>query len=96
MQRDHFAILRLSRFFADRRVAFLRLGLHRQLVAEGCLDGIFGAQMHHALLSINEDRVAVQCLRENTLGIDHQRNSPSARDNRGVTSDGAFLQHDAF
>ena len=61
----HFAVAGRSR---ERGVAFLRLGLHGDLVAEGAGDGFLGAQVDDALIAVDKDRVAVQRLGGDAFG----------------------------
>jgi hypothetical protein len=53
---------------AQAGIAFLRLGLHGDLVAEGAGDGFLGAQVDDALIAIDKDVVAVQGLGRDALG----------------------------
>ena len=94
MQPDPRAAFGDRRFVADRRIAFLRLGLHRDFVAEGRSNGFLGAQMHHALFAIHHDPVAVQRIIGHAAGVDDQRDRQRPRDNRGMAANRPALQHD--
>ena len=79
---------------ADRRVTFLRLGLHGDLVAKGVDHRVLGAQMHDAVVAVDEDMVAIQRLCRDAVDVDHQWNRKRAGHDGGVRPDGPFLQHD--
>ena len=95
MQSDAASAEGFGGFVADRGVAFLCLGLHRDLVAEGGGDGVVGAQVDGALIAVHHDEVAVQRLGRDAAGADHQRDRQCAGDDSGMRADGAFFQHDA-
>ena len=84
MQLHHGAAFAFGGLVADRGIALLRFGLHRQLVTKGVCDGIFGAQVHNPLIAINKHRVAIQRLSRDAFGIDHQRDCQGARNDCGV------------
>ena len=84
----------LGGLVADRGVAFLGLGGHRHLVAEGVHDGFVGPQVGDALVAVDEDQVAVQRLGGDALGMDDERDGERPGDDGGVAADGAFLEHD--
>ena len=71
MERDRYPIEAYGWFVAQRDIALLGLGLHRHLIAERGGDRIFGAEMDDALIAIHQDRIAVQRLGRDALGIDH-------------------------
>ena len=96
MQGDGLAVQRGGGQIAQRRIAFLRLGLHGDLVAEAAGHGVVGAQMHHALIAVDQNLVAVQRLGNHALGVNHHRNRQRAGHNRRMAADRAFFQHHAF
>ena len=81
---------------ADRGIAFLRLGLHGHLVAKGADHGFVRAQVHDALVAVDQDLVAVQRLVGDAVDMDHQRDRQGAGDDGGMAADRAFLQHHAL
>ena len=88
-------IERFGGFVADRGVALLRGGAHRDLVAEGGGHGFLGPQVNDARVAVDQDRVAVQRLLGDALGMNDKRDRKRPRDDGGVACDRAFLQHDA-
>ena len=52
--------------------------------------------MHHALIAIHHDMIAIQRLGGDARAMDHQRNGQGPRNNGCVRTDRALFQHDAF
>ena len=73
-------------------VSFLRLGLHRDLVAERGGHAVLGAQVDDPGVAVDENRVAVQRLDCDPARVDDQRDRQRPRDDGRVAADAAFGQ----
>ena len=75
-------------------IALLRLCLHGDLVTKGADDGIIGAQMHHAIVPIDQHMITVQTLCRDARRAHHQRNRQRPCHNRRMRANGTFLKDD--
>ena len=96
MHPDHGTASGFGRLVADRRIAFQRIRLHRDLVAKRRDNAVIGAQMHNTLIAVHHHMIAVQRLGGDFLCMDDQRNSQRPGNDRRVRPDRSFLQHDPF
>ena len=93
MQRNGLSTKRFCPFVFDRGITLLRLGLHRDLFAEGRGDRIVGAQMHKALIAVHHNVIAGQRLGCDPVCMHDQRDRQGAGHNRRMRSDRSFFQH---
>ena len=84
IQADHVPIAGLRRLVANRGILLLRLRLHVHFVAKGLGHFFFRAQVHLPGVPIHCDRITIERLADDPLGVNHQGKCQSPRHNRRV------------